>query len=328
MPSHPLHLPSALGRRALRLGGLGALTLLTRCAPAGEATPDAGRCEPRGCAAQSCGTLDDGCGGVSRCPPCSSTLDGGDDAAPSTTRDAGPDAEGPPRGRVLLYRVDYEDGTSDAHPGASRVELAAGAEAGGTLSVALNPHVDAVNPSRRVGQHSVPAGYRRAELSSQRLPTEGQAYVYKWSTLLSSTFFDAPQRWNTIAQWKTWPCGEYDRGYGDRICGTGGIFNDARARPGSVEFRYRAEPACFDANPTLTLGQWVRFTQEIYWTRAGDGYVRLWQDEQLVYERAGVQTLFDDFDAVDCNLYFAVGVYADSSAGLSVYTDDIEIWSP
>ena len=56
------------------------------------------------------------------------------------------------------------------------------------------------------------------------------------------------------------------------------------------------------------------------------------QNDQLVHERASMKTLFDGFipgsGSGQCNLYWAVGIYANSDAGLELFTDEIEIWEP
>lgn len=236
--------------------------------------------------------------------------------------DGGPDA-GPPPGTTLLYRVNFEDGTIDANPGTSHAETMSG----GSITVVANPEPDGRNSSSNVGRHSVPSGYTRAELSSMRLSTEDQAYLYKWSYYVPPTFFDSTVNWNLISQWKTWPCGDHD-GYDTEICGSCGIFNDLSVHTDTFHFKYRAEPDCFTASPPLILGQWVDFVSEVRWSNGNDGYVKLWLNDQLVYDQQGFKTLFDNFDPSSCNLYWAVGVYSNNEGGLTVYTDDIEIWEP
>jgi len=82
----------------------------------------------------------------------------------------------------------------------------------------------------------------------------------------------------------------------------------------------------------MWTGQWVDFVQEIRWANDSSGYVKVWQNGQLVHERASMKTLFDGFipgsGSGQCNMYWAVGIYADSDAGLELFTDDIEIWEP
>lgn len=233
---------------------------------------------------------------------------------------------GPPAGTTLLYRVDFEDGSTAASTGESKKETSAGDNSGGQITVVDNPQKDIRNLSDYVGLHQIPPGNRRAELSSQRLPTDGETYLYKWSYFLPDDYFDAGISWNIISQWKTWPCGKHD-GFADQICGNGGIFNDIDVSSDKFNFRYRAEPACDDAPATMHTGRWVNFAQEIHWSNAHDGYARLWQDDTLIYEREDFKTLFDDFEPGRCDIYWGLGLYADTERGLKIYTDNIEIWS-
>lgn len=235
--------------------------------------------------------------------------------------DAAAEDGGPPTGTTLLYRVNYEGGTIDANPGASHAETMSG----GAVTVVANPAKDGRNNSDQVGRHAVPTGYTRAELSSQRLPTVDHTYIYRWSYYVPPGFFDSDISWNLISQWKTWPCGDHD-GYDAEICGSCGIFNDLSIHTDSFHFKYRAEPDCFTASPTLITGQWVDFVSEIRWTNGNTGYVKLWQNGQLAYEQQGMKTLFDNFNAGSCNMYWAVGLYSSNTGGLAVYTDNIEIW--
>ncbi|MBW2528282.1 MAG: heparin lyase I family protein, partial [Deltaproteobacteria bacterium] len=186
---------------------------------------------------------------------------------------------GPPTGTTLLYRVDFEDQTIDADPGNSNDELMSG----GAIAAVANPHKDPRNDSDFVGHHTVPTGYTRAELSSQRLPTAGETYLYKWSYFIPSAFFDSTISWNLISQWKTWPCGDHD-GYATEICGNCGIFNEINATVDSFVFEFRAEPDCYTSSPPMRTGQWVDFVSEIHWVNDSTGYVRLWQNDQLIYD--------------------------------------------
>lgn len=90
----------------------------------------------------------------------------------------------------VLFHTDFEDGTINASVGTSRAETVAGSNSGGTIEAVANPLSDSGNSSAFVGRCSIPQGYRRAEFSGQRLPTQGQVRRYRWSYLLLDDFFD------------------------------------------------------------------------------------------------------------------------------------------
>ena len=228
-----------------------------------------------------------------------------------------------PAGTKLLYRVNFESGSTAASVGTSRRETVAVDNGGGTITVVSNPKKDARNGSARVGRHHVPGGYRRAELSSQRLPAAGKTYIYKWSYYLPATFFSEPKNWNLISQWKAYPCGGGNK---PGVCGKGGIFDDLTVHGSDFELRFRAEPDCETATTPAPAGEWVRLVMQVKWTKSNNGFARLWKNGELVFEKQGMKTLFNEFESGRCDPYWAVGVYAHSESGLTLYTDNIEIW--
>ncbi|MBD3319820.1 MAG: hypothetical protein GF350_01860, partial [Chitinivibrionales bacterium] len=194
-----------------------------------------------------------------------------------------------------------------------------------------NPHKDSINSSNKVARCRVPQNYTRAELSSQRLPTNNKTYVYRWSYYLPEDFYDnADLSWSLISQWKSWPCGDHD-GYDTQICFSCGIFNDLSAGTGSdrqFTFRWRAEPDCNEYAEEVRLGTWTEFVMEIKWTNNSTGYMKLWMNNERVKELDNIKTLFDDFQDPDCNIYWAVGIYTNWTGTkdfLDVYIDNIEI---
>ena len=213
-----------------------------------------------------------------------------------------------PAGTKLLYRVNFESGSTAASVGTSRRETVAVDNGGGTITVVSNPKKDARNGSARVGRHHVPGGYRRAELSSQRLP---------------AAFFSGAKNWNLISQWKAYPCGGGNK---PGVCGKGGIFDDLTVHGSDFELRFRAEPDCETATTPAPAGEWVRLVMQVKWTKSNNGFARLWKNGELVYEKQGMKTLFNEFESGRCDPYWAVGLYAHSESGLTLYTDNIEIW--
>jgi hypothetical protein len=244
-----------------------------------------------------------------------------------------PDAEppsdaGPPKGSTLLYRVNFEDGTTNADPGVSHEETAAGNNTGGKITAVNNPHKDSRNPSNKVGRHQVPAGYQRAELSSQRLTTVDRTYIYKVSYYIPTDFFAHPIATPLISQWKTWPCSKGNDAFADKICDTGGIFDDLIAQVPHFRFKYRAKPDCDRAYPPMLVDQWVNLVEEVHWATDDTGHARVWQNGQLIWQRFTFRTLFPGLTVPDCDMYWSVGVYKSSDTGVELYTDNIEIWKP
>jgi len=238
-----------------------------------------------------------------------------------TPVDSVPPDKGPPPGTKLIYRVTYEKGTTAADVGETTAEQMSG----GSITVAQNPKKDAHNGSNKVGRHTVPSGYARAELSSQRLPIVNKTYSYRWSYYIPSAFFGGTITWNLIGQWKTWPCGDHD-GYDKEICGSCGIFNDLEVTKTNFQFQYRAEPDCYTASAAMETDKWVTFVMVIKWTNSSTGFVKLWKNDQLLYDKQGFKTLYDNHKPGECDLYWAVGVYSQTQGGLELYTDNIEIW--
>ena len=228
----------------------------------------------------------------------------------------------------VFYKVDFENGDTKAVVGNSSQELI-----DGTIDAVANPHPDANNGSAMVGRFRVPlsASKVRAELSSQRLPTDGQTYRYRWSYYIPNDFFDgATIDWLVNSQWKTWPCEVCNATYDPAICGgCAGIFDDLRVTDGQWwDFWWRAEPDCNEHSEAVALGQWVRFEMLVYWTTGSDGYVRLWRDGKSSKSLDGIRTLFTSFEKGTCDMYWAVGLYAHWSGtknDLEMFVDDIEI---
>jgi hypothetical protein len=221
---------------------------------------------------------------------------------------------------ATLYQADF-DNTS---PGT--LELS-----GGSISTVDNPAKDAVNVSNKAGRCRVDNGGKRAEYSGPRLPTNEKKYVYRWMYYLPADFYTANLGWIVLSQWKTWPC-EVCTNYGTEICyGCGGIFDEVRAdeRAGYYTFRWRAMPDCNSHDDPVTLGVWVSFVMDIYWTNTASGYVKLWKNGTLIKEIYNFKTLFDRFPADgSCNIYWAVGLYGPltgAKAYADVYIDNISI---
>jgi hypothetical protein len=252
------------------------------------------------------------------CPP------GGTDCVDASVADKGPvdksvAPDSPPAGTKLLYRVTFEKGSIAADVGQSNaLEMS-----GGSITVAQNPKKDSGNSSDNVGRHKTPSGYARAELYSQTLPIVDKTYSYKWSYYIPGGFFSGIT-WNLVSQWNTWPCA-VNNGYNSEICGNDGIFNDLEATKSNFVFQYRAEPDCYKASPTMETDKWVTFVMVIKWTTS-KGFVKLWKNNQLVYDKQGIKTLYDNYKPGQCDLYWTVGVYSQTQGGLELYTDNIEIW--
>jgi MYXO-CTERM domain-containing protein len=226
----------------------------------------------------------------------------------------------------VVYHVDFEDGTIDADVGSSRSELTDGGE----ITSAPNPDPDARNDSSMVGRMAIPAsGRTRAELASQRTPTEGQTYRYRWSYYVPEGFFEGVDfNWLAMSQWKTWPCEVCNEEYEPAICGgCGGIFNEIGVRDAQWNFRWRAEPDCEELRQDIAVGQWTRFEMWVYWTTDTDGYVRLFRDGERIEAFDGIRTLFTSFETGTCDMYWALGLYASWSGADErvIYLDDIEI---
>jgi hypothetical protein len=228
----------------------------------------------------------------------------------------------------VFYRVDFEDGNTNAQIGSSDHELMGG----GTLIAVDNPDPDGTNSTAKVGRCRIPEGYTRAELSSQRLPTEGKTYRYRWSYYIPSDLYsNADIDWLVNSQWKTWPCQVCDAEYDPAICGgCGGIFDEARIVDGgqSWYFRWRAEPDCYEHHEDLITDRWVRFEMLVYWTKEFDGYVRLWRDGILIESLDNIRTLFTSHEAGTCDMYWSLGIYSSWSGSkeyLELYIDEIEI---
>jgi hypothetical protein len=78
----------------------------------------------------------------------------------------------------VFYKVDFEGGDTEAVVGTSTLELT-----DATIDAVANPDPDASNGSAMVGRFrvSLTGSMVRAELTSQRLPTENETYRYRWS---------------------------------------------------------------------------------------------------------------------------------------------------
>ena len=222
-----------------------------------------------------------------------------------------------------LYHVDYENGSTAAKVGTSNLEL----RGGGSLEVVDNPYPGPCNSSGNVGKHEIPgriSGTSRVELRSQRLPTDGQTLLYKWSYYIPSDYFTSG--WNIFSQWKTWPCSD-GRGYGSEICYSGGIFNEVSANSNNFKFKFRANPHCHIYEPLMATDQWVNWKMKIYWTNNPDGYVKLYKNGALVYSLFNIKTLMDYFPHDgSCDIYWAVGMYNRSKTPKTMYTDNIAIY--
>lgn len=232
----------------------------------------------------------------------------------------------------LLYKVTFEDGTVAANPGESIREDETRKSLPGKIFVVDNPVRNERNTSAKVGVCRVPQGYVRAELTSQRLPTQERTHVYKWSYLLPNDFFaNTNAMYPLLSQWKTYPC---EVGGTSGICGpesgmNGGIFNDLSMIGKDWRFRFRAQPDCIDFRTTpVTQGLWVNFVLEILWTKQSNGYFKLWRNDSLLLEKKSIKTLFDSFQPNTCDIRWSVGFYNDwtgSKDSLYVYVDNLEI---
>ena len=235
----------------------------------------------------------------------------------------------------VVYHVDFENGSIEATVGSSRAEASHG-----SITAVANPSPDGRNGSALVGRIQAVSNTEkvRAELASQRLPTEGKVYRYRWSYFIPDDFFEDAEfetvppepYWLANAQWKSWPCEVCNSTYDPAICGgCGGIFNEVRVLDESDwEFRWRAEPDCHDLYEPIATGVWVDFEMLIYWTKGSDGYMRLWRDDALIDSLDNVRTLFTSFEPETCDIYWAVGLYArwyGDKEELVMYIDDIEI---
>ncbi|MBU1221674.1 polysaccharide lyase [Myxococcota bacterium] len=204
-------------------------------------------------------------------------------------------------------------------------------------TVVENPVPSSRNPSARVFKSHVPQqGYIRAEYEANSVATEGQTHIYAWKEYLpSSTFDNIDFYWLSLGQWKTYPCGEYG-GWGENICGGGGIFNDRDIQldpdPDELRLRFRAEPDCFEPTHVFEKDVWTSYAMEVFWTNTDTGYYRLFKNGELVFERSGIKTLLDNFQTGTCDMKWAMGIYSNwwSTAGddveLVYYLDDMAIF--
>ena len=189
---------------------------------------------------------------------------------------------------TMVYHVDYESGSTAASVGSNNEEL----KSGGTISAVVNPYPDRYNSSSMVGEHSIPGNSTvtsRAELTSQREPTDGEVFWYKWSYYIPSDYFTTG--WNIFSQWKTWPCSK-GRDYATEICYTGGIFDEVTANSNNFNFKFRANPDCYTYKPSMVTDQWVNWKMKIYWTNNPDGYVKVYRNGSLAYEMSRYQDTF------------------------------------
>ncbi|MBN1771007.1 MAG: heparin lyase I family protein [Deltaproteobacteria bacterium] len=273
--------------------------------------------------------------------------DGADTACTPNTNECGPDgcgdwhadcapgetcADGSCVELAAAFLATFEGGTTTADRGRELIDN----RNGGSMAVVANPFPSESNGSDYVLRVEVPAGTSvRAEYHSQRLETDEKTYIYVWRQHYERDFLvGADVSWLVFAQWKTWPCGEYDGGYGDVICAGGGIFNDIELTEGSLyEIRFRADPDCnFVTTSIWTEEVWDTYVLEIYWTNTSDGYYRLFRNDGLLVEQTGVKTLFDRFpaDTGECNMYWGLGLYAswadEGSSALVRHVDDLAIY--
>lgn len=218
---------------------------------------------------------------------------------------------------------------------------------GGTISVVDNPFPQGANTSSKVMMPTVPPGASvRAEYhNGTRLEMDEKAYIFTWKELFPIDYLAGTDiSWLVYAQWKTWPCGEYDNpsvapydtvDYATHICGGGGIFNDIEKDPSdlySFDIRFRASPDCNNLLLSNDRGVWHTFIKEIYWTNTRNGYYRIYRDGELLLSVDNVKTLFDEFpkDLEICNLYWGLGLYSTwaeaGQSSISVYIDDMRIY--
>ncbi|MBU1238469.1 polysaccharide lyase, partial [Myxococcota bacterium] len=200
-----------------------------------------------------------------------------------------------------------------------------------------NPVPSVRNPSAKVFKSHVPQqGYIRAEYEANAVVTEGKTHIYAWKEYLpSATFDNIDFYWLSLGQWKTYPCGEYS-GWGEQICGGGGIFNDRdlQLAPDADELRlrFRAEPDCHEPTHTFEKDVWTSYALEVYWTNSENGYYRLFKNGELVFERSGIKTLLDDFQPGTCDMKWAMGIYSNwwstggSEVEITYYLDDMAIF--
>ncbi len=227
----------------------------------------------------------------------------------------------------VFFDVDFENGDTTASVGTARLELT-----DASIEAVANPAPDAVNGSALVGRFRVESSAEkvRAEISSQRMVTDGQTYRYRWSYYIPrESFTDVSLDWFSVSQWKTWPCEVCNETYDPAICdGCGGIFDDASIVDEQWQFRWRAEPDCHEYHAPVPFDRWVHFEMLVYWTMDSDGYVRLWEDGELVQSMDGIRTLFTSFESGTCDMYWALGLYSRWSGSkdyLELFIDDIQI---
>ncbi len=226
-----------------------------------------------------------------------------------------------------MFKATFENNSTAADIG---TEFAQGKN-GGSFAAVSNPDPDDVNSSNYVLQVTVPQGSSvRAEYSNspgERYPTEGETHIYTWKKYYPEDFDDgATIYWLLVGQWKTYPCEEYSS-FGDVICGSGGIFNEIDLHDGETEeYRFRADPDCNTVASSVTKGEWVKYSMEIYWTNSSNGYYKLYKNNDLITEEDNVKTLMDGFESGTCDIYFTLGLYAywtsSTKDELTYYIDD------
>ncbi len=200
-----------------------------------------------------------------------------------------------------------------------------------------NPVPSERNPSTKVFQSHVPQqGYVRAEYEANAVATDEKTHIYAWKEYLpSATFDNIDFHWLSLGQWKTYPCGEYSGGYGELICGGGGIFNDRGLQldpdPDELSLRFRAEPSCHESAHTFEKDVWTSYAMEVYWTNTSNGYYRLYRNGSLLDEMTGIKTLLDDFQTGTCDMKWAMGVYTNwwsvgGTDAITYYLDDMAIF--
>lgn len=215
-------------------------------------------------------------------------------------------------GQTIYYSNNFEDGNMSAEIGTSQIELL------GTNSqcvVVNNPNPSGFNTSSKVfksmaGVGEIATANRgRAELSSQRIPTMEKVHTYEFQVYFPADYFTGiTYEFQYTSQFKTYPC---EKASGYNICPEGGgIFNDITFNPNQYNFRYRANPSCYTATPSLELGVWTDFRMEIYWTKTMNGWVKLYKNDVLVYTQSNINTLFSDWSETgSCDIYWAIGQY-------------------
>ncbi len=121
----------------------------------------------------------------------------------------------------------------------------------------------------------------------------------------------------------------------DTIAYGGGIFNDLvkahSVDPSVYNFRFRAIPDEQLVPLQISIGTWMSFTYEIFWTQSSRGYWRVWIDGELIASADNVKTLPDSYSTEEDDfLHFKTGLYNKWNDPdidrLSLYFDDIELY--